>query len=187
MYRNPVAILTHGVVERVIPNDYVEVRLDGELRICFAAPSLRRSGVTMQEGDRVTVRTEEGGPFRGEIVRVRPAGVEPAPKLEKPQAASLITRAPSGLKPHDHRLDRTTRPGWQTGAECMPQVGDEVHCTAGPATVLRVLGKTGDGSRLLELRIPGQPRAAFFAAASNVLLPPDEMAEQQAPDAVAAQ
>jgi hypothetical protein len=61
--------------------------------------------------------------------------------------------------------------------ERLPLVGEEVHCTAGAATVLKVLGRTGDGSRLLELRLPEQPRASFFAAASNVLLAPSAGAD----------
>jgi hypothetical protein len=51
----------------------------------------------------------------------------------------------------------------------MPQVGEYVYCVEGPAEVVKLLGKTGDGSRLLELRFPGR-REPFFAAASNVLL-----------------
>jgi hypothetical protein len=41
------------------------------------------------------------------------------------------------------------------------------------AQVVRVLGKTGDGSRLLELKLPDTSAKPFFAAASNVLISPE--------------
>lgn len=69
-------------------------------------------------------------------------------------------------------VDETLRPGWLSGAETLPKVGDEVYCTEGMAEVVRVLGKTGDGSRLLELRLPDEKAKPFFAAASNVLIDP---------------
>jgi hypothetical protein len=47
-----------------------------------------------------------------------------------------------------------------------------VQCAEGLAEVVRIGGKTGDGSRLLELCLPDRPRQPFFAAASNVLVPP---------------
>ncbi len=71
-------------------------------------------------------------------------------------------------------VDETARPGWASGAEALPVVGDKVYCTEGMAEVVRILGKTGDGSRLLELRLPDEKAKPFFAAASNVLTsPPD--------------
>jgi len=97
--------------------------------------------------------------------RTRP---EPAPPR-----ASLIARSDaSGLKPQEQRIDRQARPGWPTGAECAPRIGDVVYCTAGLATVLRVLGRTGNGSRLLELRLPAAGKVSFFASGSNVLMAP---------------
>jgi hypothetical protein len=62
--------------------------------------------------------------------------------------------------------------GWLSGVERMPAVGERVQCTEGLAQVTKILGKTGDGSRLLELTLPDRPRHPFFAAASNVLVPP---------------
>ncbi|HEX9106098.1 MAG TPA: hypothetical protein VF832_02690, partial [Longimicrobiales bacterium] len=86
---------------------------------------------------------------------------------------SLIVRSgPGRLKPEDQRIDRNARPGWLTGAECAPRVGDVVYCTAGLGTVLHVLGRTGNGSRLLELRLPAGGTVSFFASGSNVLLAP---------------
>jgi hypothetical protein len=71
---------------------------------------------------------------------------------------------------------REAKPGWATGAEQLPRAGDEVYCVRGSAEVARVLGKTGDGSRLLELRLPDPKAKPFFAAASNVLVPPTKKA-----------
>ncbi|MBX6366006.1 MAG: hypothetical protein IRZ00_19330 [Gemmatimonadetes bacterium] len=76
------------------------------------------------------------------------------------------------LTPDDLRVDPAAHPGWLSGADRTPAVGDTVICTAGAATVVRVLGKTGDGSRLLELRLSNGETRSFFAAASNVLVAP---------------
>ena len=75
------------------------------------------------------------------------------------------------LRNDDLRVDPTAREGWCKGHEQLPCVGDHVYCTEGMAEVVRLLGKTGDGSRLLELRVNGV-NAPFFAAASNVLVQP---------------
>ena len=71
---------------------------------------------------------------------------------------------------------RDTHPDWMTAVERLPAVGEEVLCTEGSAEVVRILGKTGDGSRLLELRVSGAKPHAFFAAASNVLVRPTQRA-----------
>lgn len=72
----------------------------------------------------------------------------------------------------DLHVSRDTHPDWQTAAERLPSVGEEVYCTSGVCEVVRVCGKTGDGSRLLELKLPDPKAKPFFAAASNVLVPP---------------
>jgi hypothetical protein len=69
---------------------------------------------------------------------------------------------------------RDTHPDWGTAAERLPTVGEEVFCTEGYAELVRILGKTGDGSRLLELRVQGVKPHTFFAAASNVLVNPTQ-------------
>ncbi len=76
------------------------------------------------------------------------------------------------VSPEKLKVDRAARPDWPTGAEQAPVAGGEVYCTAGLCTVTRVLGRTGDGSRLLELRLDDGDRRPFFAAASNVLVRP---------------
>lgn len=98
-----------------------------------------------------------------------PAGL-PQPVPDRP--TGLVARAAPALRPQDQKIDRSLHPGWMTGAERPPRAGDVVCCTGGVGTVLRVLGRTGDGSRLLEIGIPGGTRASFYAAASNVLVQP---------------
>lgn len=85
---------------------------------------------------------------------------------------SLISRGAEGLRPQDQRIDRAARPGWVTGDVCEPRVGDEVYCTAGSGSVLRVHGRTGNGSRLLEVSLANGVKAPFFVASSNVLIAP---------------
>lgn len=72
----------------------------------------------------------------------------------------------------DLRITTEQQPGWLSGSEHLPAVGEQVQCTEGLAEVVRIAGKTGDGSRLLELCLPDRPRQPFFAAASNVLVAP---------------
>ena len=68
------------------------------------------------------------------------------------------------------QIESIERPGWSSGSGRIPQVGESVHCVEWQAEVVRVLGRTSDGSRLLELRLPERPKQPFFAASSNVLL-----------------
>lgn len=171
--------VTTGVVEEVLPHGLYRVVLDGEARVCHKGSMLRRVGATIEQHDRVSVLTEADGVFRGEITQVRPplAGKSAPP----PPRAGLISPGGSEvLRPADQRVDRTAHPGWPTAAEREPNAGDAVYCTAGTAVIVRVLGKTGNGSRLLELRLSEETRTSFFAAASNVLLAPVEAAAAEA-------
>lgn len=72
----------------------------------------------------------------------------------------------------DLRIDRSERSGWPTGAEEVPAPGRRVYCTEGMAEVVKVLGRTGNGSRLLQLRLLDRKAPPFHAAASNVLVEP---------------
>lgn len=76
------------------------------------------------------------------------------------------------LKPEELKMDLTEHPDWVNGAQREPQMGERVLCTGGLAEVVQLLGKTGDGSRLLALRLLDGVHPPFFVAASNVLLPP---------------
>jgi hypothetical protein len=76
------------------------------------------------------------------------------------------------LRAEDGRVDPEARPGWTTGLSRVPSVGEEVVCAGGAGEVVALLGKTGDGSRLLEIRLRDVEAKPFFAAASNVLVAP---------------
>lgn len=65
------------------------------------------------------------------------------------------------------------RPDWISATDRLPALGEQVCCTEGMAELTKILGKTSDGSRLLELVLPDRPRHPFYAAASNVLVAPD--------------
>ncbi|HEV2149905.1 MAG TPA: hypothetical protein VGR37_21080 [Longimicrobiaceae bacterium] len=77
----------------------------------------------------------------------------------------------------DLHVDSALHPEWVSGGERSPAVGEQVYCTSGEAEVVRLLGKTGDGSRLLELKLPQAAAKPFFAAASNVLVAPIGISE----------
>ncbi len=66
-------------------------------------------------------------------------------------------------------ISSTVRTGWSPRVGHVPHVGEFVMCVEGEAEVIRLLGRTSDGSRLLELRLPDRPKVPFFAASSNVL------------------
>ena len=76
------------------------------------------------------------------------------------------------LRNADLRVDADAHPGWEAGNPRTPAAGETVLCTEGSAEVIRVCGKTSDGSRLLELRLLDRVAPPFFAAASNVLQSP---------------
>jgi hypothetical protein len=76
------------------------------------------------------------------------------------------------LRAEDGRVDPEARPGWMMGAARVPTVGEEVVCAGGTGEVVALLGKTGDGSRLLEIRLRDPEARPFFAASSNVLVAP---------------
>ncbi len=84
----------------------------------------------------------------------------------------MLNNTSRRIKPADLAVDHEARPGWVTGADRIPTVGEEIYCTEGAAEVVKVLGRTGNGSRLLELKLPETGTKPFFAAASNVLVSP---------------
>lgn len=76
------------------------------------------------------------------------------------------------IRNEDLRVDSEAQPGWASGQDRLPKVGATVYCVDGMAQVVRVLGKTGNGARLLELKLLDGTRQPFFAEASNVRVPP---------------
>lgn len=75
----------------------------------------------------------------------------------------------SRIRAEDLRISSVDRPGWCVVPGRVPEVGARVWCVEGPAEVLRILGRVGDGSRLLELQLPDRPKTPFFASSANVL------------------
>lgn len=85
----------------------------------------------------------------------------------------MLPYRPTGnLRIDDFRVRMEDRPGWVRGSSRLPDEGEEVFCAAGTGTVKALHGKTGDGSRLVQIELTDGGRKPFYAAASNVLLPP---------------
>ena len=82
------------------------------------------------------------------------------------------SRGAKSLRAEEFRVSAEDRPGWIRGSVRTPDVGQEVYCAGGPGEVVSVHGKTGDGSRLLQIRLEDETARPFFAAASNVLVAP---------------
>ncbi len=80
------------------------------------------------------------------------------------------------MRAEEFRVDPEERPGWIRGNTRTPTVGEEVFCAGGAGSVASVHGKTGDGSRLLQIRLSEEGTPPFFAAASNVLVSPGRVA-----------
>jgi hypothetical protein len=78
------------------------------------------------------------------------------------------------MRAEEFRVDPEERPGWVRANAKTPAVGDEVFCAGGAGSVASVHGKTGDGSRLLQIRLSDEAAPPFFAAASNVLVNPSK-------------
>jgi hypothetical protein len=84
---------------------------------------------------------------------------------------TMMMNTAKRLRPGDFQVSDEDRPGWVRGSARTPRVGETVYCAGGEGTVVSVQGKTGNGSRLVQIRL-APPAAPFFAAASNVLLMP---------------
>jgi translation initiation factor IF-1 len=162
---NPGNAQVTGTVTDLLPDQLSLVRLESGARaLAVTGEALEHHG-SIQIGDQVTLAVPAGDASRGEIVAVHPTASTRSARLRP----SLIKGA-AAARAVPLRVDPAARPGWRTGVERLPAVGEEVYCTAGVGSVVRILGKTGDGSRLLELRLEGVVRGSFFAAASNVLV-----------------
>src|SRR5690606_1135359 len=82
------------------------------------------------------------------------------------------SRAAESLRAEEFRVSPGDRPGWTRGSDRTPEVGQAVYCAGGAGAVGSAHGKTGDGSRLLQIRLEDEAARPFFAAASNVLVEP---------------
>ena len=76
------------------------------------------------------------------------------------------------VRPEELLVDETARPGWVSGGEQLPSIGDQVYCTDGMAEVIRHCGKTTEGHRILELKILDERTKPFYASATNVRVEP---------------
>lgn len=70
------------------------------------------------------------------------------------------------------RVDPGCCPGSVSGVERLPSPGERVCTIEGTALVVRLLGRTGSGGRLLELAMDDGRKAPFFASAANIRVSP---------------
>lgn len=70
------------------------------------------------------------------------------------------------------RVDPASCPASVSGDERLPAPGERVYTTEGTAVVVRLLGRTGSGGRLIELAMDDGRKAPFFASAANIRVPP---------------
>jgi hypothetical protein len=106
-------------------------------------------------------------------LRPKPGALNEAPiTSDRPEEEMANGHGGRGLRADDFRVTEEARPGWVRGTVRPPQPGEEVYCAGGAGTVSAVHGKTGDGSRLLQIRLATEAAPPFFAAASNVLVMP---------------
>ena len=82
----------------------------------------------------------------------------------------MVSQNMSRVRRDSVRISSFQRTGYHAAPDHIPSVGDVVYCVEGEATVVEVLGRIGDGSRLLELHLTDRPKPSFFAASSNVLV-----------------
>ncbi|HEX6925589.1 MAG TPA: hypothetical protein VF167_09165 [Longimicrobiaceae bacterium] len=82
------------------------------------------------------------------------------------------TRGAKSMRVEEFLVSPEDRPGWVRASERTPEVGQQVYCAGGSGEVVSVHGRTGDGSRLLQIRLQDDNARPFFAAASNVLVDP---------------
>ena len=83
-----------------------------------------------------------------------------------------LSNSSKRLRKDQLTVDPTAHEDWPSGSERPPRVGDRVYCVAGLAEVIKLVGKTSEGARILELKLLDVVAAPFFAASSNVLVAP---------------
>lgn len=94
------------------------------------------------------------------------------PAVRIPVSRSRKGNSSQSLRKTDLEVRSESRADWARGSDTPPVVGDTVLCTAGEGTVTALHGKTGDGSRLVQVRLADGKSPPFFAAASNLLVMP---------------
>ena len=76
------------------------------------------------------------------------------------------------IRPDQLTVDANAKPDWLSGSTRPPAIGEVVYCAAGMAQVIKLLGKTSEGCRILELKLVDLVAPPFFASCANVLVPP---------------
>lgn len=84
-----------------------------------------------------------------------------------PSLDPILPRAKRSL-----RVDPAQSPGWIAGSERVPGPGERIHTHEGTGVVVRVLHKTGDGGRVLEVSMDDGRKPPFFASTANVRVQP---------------
>lgn len=80
--------------------------------------------------------------------------------------------APTGRGRRSLRVDPEQSPGWVGGSERLPDPGERIHTHEGTGVVVRILHKTADGGRVLEVSMDDGRKQPFFAATANVRVRP---------------
>jgi len=80
------------------------------------------------------------------------------------------------MKPEELKVENGIHPDWPSGATRIPHVGERVYCASGMAEVVKLLGKSSDGTRIIELKLLDVVGPPFFASAANILVAPAQQA-----------
>lgn len=76
-------------------------------------------------------------------------------------------------------VDPARSPGWIAGSERVPQPGEQVHTHEGTGVVVKLLHKTANGGRVLEVSMDDGRKQPFFAATANVRVRPEKLADKK--------
>ena len=90
--------------------------------------------------------------------------------LTPPTGLHLVP--PTGRRHRNLRVDPEQSPGWVPGSERLPEPGERIYTHEGSGIVVRVLNKTADGGRVLEVTMDDGRKQPFFAATANVRVRP---------------
>lgn len=85
----------------------------------------------------------------------------------------------------DLRVDPGQSPGWVAGTERLPRPGERIYTHEGTGVVVRILNRTADGGRVIEVSLDDGRKQPFFAATANVrvrpLAPDEPLAPPESP------
>lgn len=78
----------------------------------------------------------------------------------------------AGRRNRNLRVDPEQSPGWIAGSERLPRPGERIHTHEGTGVVVRILNKTADGGRVIEVSMDDGRKPPFFAATANIRVKP---------------